>query len=548
MWCVSGPVCGRSVALGAVLTVAALLIAAAGAALGTAQMARADQHDVEITAALVNAGQGREDRSYEWVLLTNLGEAGVELNGWTLADNSSSDALGDRVLGADETLLVVAACSALIGAPASDWDDVLADAAIGGGLANRGDLVELRDADGELIDAVSWGDVETHGVREAGEAGVPLRFGEAEVAEARSGERPVVIGLGSATLDAASGAGIVQLVNRCEWDEALDGWSVANGEGEVELNGLQVPAEGGVELEIEAGDREAPVELRSPAGAVVAATRWVASASAGAVTAAVVEPVVAAEAEARVESSATIRIVEIMPRPLAGEAEWVELLNEGDAAVDLSEWRIGDERSTRGLWGTLEAGARVVFAAGALSGVEGDVRVLDGRIGNGLNNDRDVVQLIGPDGTLVDLVEYGTGALPAPAAGASLALSPRVWVVNETPTPAGERVTPALGAVDVVLEASEASPVAGLPVSQLETGGGLNPWMVVSAGLVGLIAALLLRRWAPGGRATEEPPPLPEGPPPWDASLDYAQSEVNEPEGGAVAEAEQSHPWDEEEA
>ena len=53
-------------------------------------MARADQHGVEITAALVNAGQGRDDRSYEWVLLTNLGEAGVELSGWTLADNSSS--------------------------------------------------------------------------------------------------------------------------------------------------------------------------------------------------------------------------------------------------------------------------------------------------------------------------------------------------------------------------------------------------------------------------------------------------------------------------
>ena len=169
----------------------------------------------------------------------------------------------------------------------------------------------------------------------------------------------------------------------------------------------------------------------------------------------------AAETEAAVESSTTIRIVEIMPRPLAGEAEWVELLNEGDVAVDLSGWRIGDERSSRGLWGALEAGARVVFAAGALSGVDGDVRVLDGRIGNGLNNDGDVVQLIGPDGTVVDLVEYGTGALPAPAAGASLALSPRVWVVNETPTPAGDRVTPALGAVDVVLEASEASPVAG---------------------------------------------------------------------------------------
>ncbi len=508
-------------------------------------MARAERHGVEITAALVNAGQGRADRSYEWVLLTNLGEAGVELNGWTLADNSSSDALGDRVLGVGETLLVAAACSALIGAPASDWDEVLADAAIGGGLANRGDLLELRDDAGELIDAVSWGDVETHGVREVGEAGVPLRFGEGEIAEVRSGERPVVIGLGPAALDAASGAGIVQLVNRCEWEEALDGWVVVSGEVEVELNGLQVPAEGGVELEIEAGDPEAAVELRSPGGAVVATTRWVASAAA----AAVVEPVVtaeAAEAGEPVESSATIRIVEIMPRPLAGEAEWVELLNEGDAAVDLSGWRIGDGRSSRALWGAIEAGARVVFAAGALSSGAGDVRVLDGRIGNGLHNDGDVVQLIGPDGTVVDSVEYGNGALPAPAAGASLALSPRVWVVNETPTPAGDGVTPTLGVVDVVIEASEASPVAGLPVSELETGGGLNPWMVVSAGLVGLIAALLLRRWAPGGRATEEEPPLPEGPPPWDTSLDYEQTATNEAPVAAAAEAE--HPWDEEEA
>ena len=41
----------------------------------------------------------------------------------------------------------------------------------------------------------------------------------------------------------------------------------------MELNGLRVPAEGGVELEIEAGDREAAVELRSPDGAVVATTR-----------------------------------------------------------------------------------------------------------------------------------------------------------------------------------------------------------------------------------------------------------------------------------
>ena len=541
--------CGRRVALGAILTVAALLIAAAAAAsLGTTRSARADGHGFEITAALVNAGQGRDDRSYEWVLLTNLGEAGVELNGWTLADNSSSDALGGRVLGAGETLLIAAACSALIGAPTSDWDEVLADAAIGGGLANRGDLLELRDAAGELIDAVSWGDVETHGVREVGEAGVPLRFGEAEVAEARSGEWPIVLGLGSATLDAVSRDGIVQLVNRCEWEAALDGWLLANGEGEVELNGLRVPAEGAVELEIEAGDGEAAVELRSPEGAVVATTRWIASA----VAVAVVEPVAAAEAEAQVqapvESSQTIRIVEIMPRPLVGEAEWVELLNEGDTAVDLSGWRIGDERSTRGLWGPLDAGARVVFAAGALSGAAGDVRVLAGRIGNGLNNDGDVVQLIGPDGTVVDSVEYGTGALPAPAAGASLALSPRVWVVNETPTPAGDRVTPALGTVDVAPEASEAAPVAGLPVSELETGGGLNPWMVVSAGLVGLIAALLLRRWAPGGRASEEEPPLPEGPPPWEPSLDYVQTEANEPRIGAASEAEQPHPWDEEEA
>ena len=533
--------CAPRLARGAALIAAALLI---GAALPpAARGGQAGDGPVEITAALINAGMGRSDAAHEWVLLTNLSAEPAALRGWTLADNSSSDPLADRILPPGASLLVAAACSALIEAPAADADDVLSDSAIGGGLANRGDLLELRDGNGSLIDAVSWGSARGGGPPPPA-AGAPLHFGAAPIPLPRPAARPARL-----KIEAGSG-GVVKIVNACEWDQALDGWSLEHGAARLNLAGRSAPANGALQVAIDAAAADLAIELRSPDGQLAAAASWPSSPPAGGAAdsapTADAEPAPTADAEsAAAANAASIRVAEFMPRPLPGQPEWVELINDGLEAVDLAGWRIGDERSSRELWGLLEPGQRVVFAPAPLLGAETDIRILDGAIGNGLNNDGDTLQLIAPDGAIVATIEYGVPAFPAPAAGVSLALTPRVWVANQTPSPGGPAVSPALETLDVVVEPVERAAPQPIQIHELQSESGINPWMVVSAGLGGLLLALLLRRWAPGQREAAEAPPLPEPPPPEPALLDYSAIAADAPPPEASAAREQpAHPWD----
>ena len=510
--------------------------------------AYADDGDVEITAALINAGQGRSDASHEWVLLTNLGDDAVDLSGWTLADNASSDPLGDAALAPRASLLIAAACAALSGAPAADADLVLADAAIGRGLGNRGDLLELRNAAGGLIDAVSWGNVDTHGQRSAPDAGEPLRFGDAAVPLPRSEGDPILLSLQIA--DAEDGSGVIELANACEWQQPLDGWSITVGSQRTDLAGLSAPPNGTVAAPIELPSAAARIALRSPDGQVIDvidAADWPpvdsADAQAGEEGTATTTAQAASDAPALTIRS-TIRITEFMPRPLPDQPEWVELINDGAERVDLSGWRIGDAGSSRELWGAIEPGQRVVFAAGQLPAGGGEIRLLGGRIGNGLNNDGDTLRLIAPDGAVAVSVEYGGPELPVPAAGASLALTPRVWVVNSTPSPGGAAVAPALEAAAPALQPIERSPAPPAPIGELQASEGINPWMVVSAGLGGLLVALLLRRWLPN-QAEPEEPPLGE-PPPYHLDLPEHQIADYEPPPEDLGEAPtRTHPWTE---
>ena len=548
------------------LPLAALTIAACSlVALPVA--ARADGGEVEISAALIHAGQGREDRSYEWVLITNVGDEAAELNGWTLSDNSSADELQERRLEAGASLLIAAACSALIGAPASDWDEVLEDSAIGGGLANAGDLLELRDGSGELVDAVSWGNNATHGERSAPEAGAPLQFGRAPIPPPRSAANPVRLGVRIASVDAAGGFAVVEVVNACEWAQPLAGWLLTHGQTRVDLSELTAPPTGAAPIRVDGLLVGATVELHSPDGQIVDAAvvqRPAASASDSAADADDAPSQSANEAGAAVSTAPMprIRISEFMPRPLSGEPEWVELVNEGTEVVDLSGWMIGDSQASRPLWGAIEPGARVVFSDGPLADADGEVRLLDGRIGNGLNNDGDTLALIAPDGATVAEIEYGGPALPTPAAGASLALTPQVWVVNVAPSPGGPSVSPALEASNLSVEVVERPSAPAAPIAELQAESGINPWMVVSAGLGGLLIALVLRRWLPNQRddddAAFDEPPLPEDAPPemFDSGLDYPLPDDGAPpaQGQAVAEEPppydagpaRRHPWNEE--
>ena len=523
------------------LIVVLLIIAA------TLPPAYADDGNIEITAALINAGQGRSDASHEWVLLTNLGDDAVDLSGWTLADNASSDPLGDVALPPRASLLIAAACAALSGAPAADADLLLADAAIGRGLGNRGDLLELRNAAGGLIDAVSWGNVDTHGQRSAPDAGEPLRFGDAAIPLPRSGGDPILLSIQIAETE---DGGAIELVNACEWQQPLDGWSITIGDQRTDLAGLSAPPNGTLAAPIELPGAAARIDLRSPDGEVIGvidAADWLPTDSPAAQSDA--EDAAATTAQAAPDTPAptirsTIRITEFMPRPLPDQPEWVELINDGAERVDLSGWRIGDAGSSRELWGVIEPGQRVVFAAGQLPAGGGEIRLLDGRIGNGLNNDGDILRLIAPDGAVAVSVEYGGPELPVPAAGASLALTPRVWVVNSSPSPGGAAVAPALEAAAPAPQPIERSPAPPAPIGELQASEGINPWMVVSAGLGGLLIALLLRRWLPN-QAEPEEPPLGE-PPPYHLDLPEHQIADYEPPpddyGTAPA---RSHPWTE---
>ena len=514
--------------------------------------ARADGGNIEITAALIHAGQGREDRSYEWVLITNVGDRAAELSGWTLSDNSSADELQERRLEAGATLLIVAACSALIGGPASDRDEVLGDSAIGGGLANAGDRLELRDGEGVLVDAVSWGNDATHGERSPPEAGAPLQFGRAAIPSPRPVGNPVQLGVRIASFDAAGGGAIVEVVNACEWAQPLTGWLLAHGQTRLDLSELTAPPTGAAPIRVDGLPAGAAVRLHSPDGRVVDTAVGLAShapaneAESGAEDA----PSQATPQAVSAAPMPRIRISEFLPRPLSGEPEWVELINDGTEAVDLSGWKIGDSHASRPLWGAIEPGARIVFSDGPLVDAKGEVRLLDGRIGNGLNNEGDRLALIGPDGAVVAAIEYGSPALPTPAAGASLALTPEVWVVNAAPSPGGPSVSPALEASNVSVEVVERSPAPEAPIVELQAESGGNPWMVVSAGLGGLLIALALRRWLPNQReddgAALDEPPLPGEPPPnmFDSGLDYPLPDEGAPPAQGRAVAEEPPPYD----
>jgi hypothetical protein len=84
------------------------------------------------------------------------------------------------------------------------------------------------------------------------------------------------------------------------------------------------------------------------------------------------------------------------------EDEFVELLNLGSDAVDLSGWTLSDGASSPFAFpsGTQIAPGEyvVLFGGGAPTGFSGQVFTDDGRIGGGLSNSGDAIYLINPAG------------------------------------------------------------------------------------------------------------------------------------------------------
>lgn len=163
------------------------------------------------------------------------------------------------------------------------------------------------------------------------------------------------------------------------------------------------------------------------------------------------------------DGSRTLALSEVLADPAEegrdSPFEWVEIHNWGDAAVALEGWQVGDARA----FDTLPVldvppGGYVVIAGASAAIPEGVAvaRVGDGTIGSGLNNDGDAVQLLAPDGELVDAMSFGAEtsvfdpAPPAPAAGGTIGTripggdpDPANWALTLEPSPGSENTFPA---------------------------------------------------------------------------------------------------------
>jgi hypothetical protein len=94
----------------------------------------------------------------EWIEIYNAGETPVDLAGWTLLDGAGRDVLLSLVVPARGYAIVAATEGFRVQYPAYDGPLMVLGGRIGNGLGNDGDAVYLLDANGAVVDAVSWGD------------------------------------------------------------------------------------------------------------------------------------------------------------------------------------------------------------------------------------------------------------------------------------------------------------------------------------------------------------------------------------------------------
>ncbi len=381
--------------------------------------------DVWISEVHPSTGQGRNEASFEWFELANVGDSPLDLSGWTISDNQDSDPLDGIILPPGGTTVIAGSADVVADAEAS-----IDDGRIGNGLANSGDRIQLVDPQGVVISAVSWGDDETYSIVSPPDADQSIHLQSPDALPALGPPSP----------------------------------------GRV----TRPPTESDAPVEPSDSDSLASLETAS-------------------------------ERDASVPIS-TVLISEILPAPHAGEAEWVELFNPSDQVVDLSGWSIGDAAGVTPLEGAIAPRSRFLIASQQLDAKSPSL-VVD-RIGNGLNNDGDLVIILDVEGRVVDEVSYGDDLLPTPARGLSIALQPARWVVTAEPSPGGSDVTPLLAdelrSVSAPIDTPDDDRV---PVTAAVQEGDSNAWMIVSIGLIGVILTLLVRRWRPAEDAADHDAP-----------------------------------------
>ncbi len=188
------------------------------------------------------------------------------------------------------------------------------------------------------------------------------------------------------------------------------------------------------------------------------------------------------------------------------DGEWVELYNASDVAVSLAGWIIADGRGADALSDiSIEPrGFAIVASSEAFTAAYPKVRapaaIVGGRIGNGLDNNGDVLVLIDPAGAFVDAVSWGDDdaamSPPVDDVGAGHSIERTTagmdrdaaadWVDNDRPTP-GEAYRPR--------QASPGASAGRVDVLAGAAGHGFRwvPWLAAGASLAALAATAAWR-------------------------------------------------------
>lgn len=93
----------------------------------------------------------------EWIELYNVGDAAIDLRGWSLADAAARDVLPQHELNPGQFVVISASDSVRQSYPDFNGDLIVLGGRLGNGLGNNGDRVMLSDASGAVVDAISWG-------------------------------------------------------------------------------------------------------------------------------------------------------------------------------------------------------------------------------------------------------------------------------------------------------------------------------------------------------------------------------------------------------
>lgn len=327
-----------------------------------------EQGAVWISEVYPAAGHGGSDAAFEWFEISNAGDVAVDLTGWTIADNRSSDPLDGLTVPPQSSVVVAGSAEA-----AEDVSFIISDGRIGNGLANAGDRLTLINSDAEIVSAISWGNDRTHADVKAPTPGQSLHRSSATAAPTISEPSPGEVAMAGQQGD-RSAAG--------DHADGVDESGASADESRVTSS---------------APSTEGPESADSPT------------------------------------ESPSLRITELLPAPLPGEPEWVEIFNASDQSINLAGWTIGDLTRRTPLSGTIPARSYLVVSNLTVE-ASAPVLVVD-RIGNSLNNDADTVDLRDPQGETHFSVRYGTADVPAPSQGLSLALEPERWVVTAVASP-----------------------------------------------------------------------------------------------------------------